>query len=122
VRLFTTGCVVVWGGRKVLPLSLFQPPPPSCALFLPSCCSRGFLVSFIPSNIVFSPPLAIHRSIAQGHLPPSQSRNPPLTPRHPPPYNLDLLWFVDDFSLKPDILSSGQPKSSRNSPPSSSAT
>jgi hypothetical protein len=37
------------------------------------------------------------------------------------PYNLDLLWFVDGFSLKPDILSSCQPRSSRNCPPSSSA-
>jgi hypothetical protein len=118
MRHFTTGCVVVWEGGKVLLLFLFLSHFFSLvgalvAFLFHFCPLTLFFHHFPPSTTLLPKAACLLLSLASSLL---------LAIRHPPPCNLDLPWFIDGFSLKPDIHSSGRPRSSPTSPSSSSTS
>jgi hypothetical protein len=115
----------MWSFREEGRFFLFPSPCPPFFSFVGALLAFSF--HFHPLTQCFfttinHPPLHCPRLLASFSVQIPSTCHSLLAVRRPPPCNLDLLWFVDRVSLKPDILSSGQPRSSCNSPPSSSAT
>jgi hypothetical protein len=110
--------VVVWEGGKVLLLFLhlshFFSLVGALMAFLFHFCPLTLFFHHLPLSTTLLPKAAcLLLSLASPLL---------LATCRRPPYNLDLLWFIDGFSLKPDILSSDRPRSSHTSPSFSSTS